>query len=60
MAGEGRLSPQLVDVHAHVLLAALTEVALLIAQADDVEHATARAEAVVAQLLDGLFGAAQR
>jgi AcrR family transcriptional regulator len=56
LASEGRLTRALVDVHAHVLLAALTEVALLIAQADDPEAATERGEAVVERLLSGLFG----
>jgi AcrR family transcriptional regulator len=55
LAAEGRLTRALVDVHAHVLLAVLTEVALLIAQADDPEAATERGEAVVERLLSGLF-----
>ena len=56
LASEGRLTRALVDVHAHVLLATLTEVALLIAQADDPEAARERGEAVVERLLSGLFG----
>ncbi len=56
LANEGRLPRALVDVHAHVLLAGLTEVALLIARADDPEVATERGEAVVASLLSGLAG----
>lgn len=60
LAGEGRLPAQLVDVHAHVVLAAMTELALLIAQSDDVERESARADAALSRLLEGLFGAAQR
>ncbi|HEY2702200.1 MAG TPA: helix-turn-helix domain-containing protein [Candidatus Dormibacteraeota bacterium] len=56
LANEGRLPRALVDVHAHVLLAGLTEVALLIARAEDPEVATERGEAVVARLLSGLVG----
>ena len=60
LVGEGRLPAQLVDVHAHVLLAAMTELALLIAQAKDVEQESGRADAAITGLLEGLFGAAQR
>lgn len=55
IASAGGLPAELVDVHAHVLLAALTEVALLIARADDAAAATAGAEETVSRLLDGLL-----
>ncbi len=55
IAGVSGLPSALVDIHAHVLLAALTEVALLIARADDAAEATAGAEETVTRLLDGLL-----
>ena len=54
LARQGRLPAALVDVEAHVLLAALTEVALLVAQAEEPAAVTEHAGAVVAQLLDRL------
>lgn len=55
LSRQGLLPAELVDVHAHVLLAALTEVALLIAQAAEPQAVTERAASVVAQLLDRLI-----
>jgi hypothetical protein len=60
LVAEGRLPVQLIDVHAHVLLAAMTELALLIAQADDPDAEARRADDALTRLLEGLFGAAQR
>lgn len=60
LASEGRLAPQLIDVHAHVLLAAMTELALLIAEAADADREAEHADAALNRLLEGLFGAAQR
>jgi hypothetical protein len=60
LVGEGRLPAQLLDVHAHVLLAAMTELALLIAQADEPDAEAKRADAALTQLLEGVFSAAQR
>jgi hypothetical protein len=55
IAGAGTAERGLAEVHAHVLLAALSEVALLIAEADDPDEATARAAQTVNRLLDGLL-----
>jgi len=60
LAGEGRLQAPLLDVHAHLLLAAMTELALLIAEADDPDAEARRADSVLSQLLEGLFSAGQR
>lgn len=57
LAGEGRMAVGMVDMQAHLLLAALTEVALLIAEAgEEVDAASARAEEAVGRLLAGLVG----
>jgi AcrR family transcriptional regulator len=51
----GRLPPQQVDVSAHILMAAINEVALMIARADDAAKASAEGERAVQHLLDGML-----
>src|SRR5262245_40031774 len=55
-AAAGRVRKELVDVLAHMLLAALAEVALVIARAKDSRAAVRAGEAAVDELLDGVFG----
>ncbi|GAB3965386.1 TetR/AcrR family transcriptional regulator [Actinoallomurus acanthiterrae] len=57
VAEVGRLPAEFVDPFAHMLLAALDEIALLIARAEDVEAATSTGVAAVEELLDRLVGA---
>jgi AcrR family transcriptional regulator len=52
LAEAGHVRPELVDVLAHMLLAALVEVALLIARADDPAAAKKAGEAAIEELLD--------
>jgi AcrR family transcriptional regulator len=54
-ADEGRLPPSQVDAFSHVLLAAVNELALLVALADDVPAAQASAETAVDELLRRLL-----
>jgi len=56
VAARGRVRKELVDVLAHMLLAALAEVALVIARAKDARAAVRTCQAAVDELLDGLFG----
>ncbi len=56
VAASGRVRKELVDVLAHMLLAALAEVALVIARAKDAKAAVRTGQAAVDELLDGLFG----
>jgi AcrR family transcriptional regulator len=56
VAARGRVRKELVDVLAHMLLAALAEVALVIARAKDAKGAVRVGQAAVDELLDGLFG----
>jgi AcrR family transcriptional regulator len=55
-ADEGRLRPELVDMFSHVLLAALAEIALVIARADDPESAVRSGETAVDELIERLLG----
>ena len=55
IATHGRLRPELVDTMAHVLLASVNEVALLVARAEDAEDAEA-AMAAGADAIDELLG----
>jgi AcrR family transcriptional regulator len=55
MAEGGRVRKDLVDVFAHVLLAALIEVALMIARADDPANALRSGRMALRQLTDKLF-----
>ena len=56
LAAEGRIAESEVDTFAHMLLAAVTEAALLIAQADDPEAALASGQAAVDTLLTRVLG----
>jgi AcrR family transcriptional regulator len=52
----GRLDPELVDLFAHMMLAALNEVALLIARTEDPAEAQRMGETAVDELLGRLLG----
>lgn len=56
VAEEGPMQPGLVDSFAHVLLASLNEVALLVAQSEDPEAAMRSGAQVIDQLLDTVLG----
>jgi len=55
IAAGGRVKPELIDVMAHMVLAALLEVALLVARADEGRLAIRRGQAAVDELLTALF-----
>jgi AcrR family transcriptional regulator len=55
-AAEGRLEPGLVDMFAHVLMAALSEIALVVARSDDPDGAVRSGEAAVDELIQRLLG----
>ena len=55
-AEAGRIETRLVDPFAHIVLAALNELALMIARADNRAEALATGESAVEELLDGLLG----
>lgn len=55
IAADGRVKPELVDVMAHMVLAALLEVALLVARADEGRLAIRRGQEAVDELLTALF-----
>jgi AcrR family transcriptional regulator len=57
VAAEGRLDTALVDTFAHVLLAAVNEIALLVARSPDDADAQRSAEAAVDELLSRLLRA---
>lgn len=57
IAETGRVRAELVDVLAQMLLAALIEVAMVIARADDQSAATRNGETAVDELLTGLLAA---
>jgi hypothetical protein len=52
---DGRIPATRVDLFAHVLLAGMNEIALLVARADDHASAAAEAEAAAGDLLDRLL-----
>jgi AcrR family transcriptional regulator len=56
IAADGRVKPELVDVMAHMVLAALLEVALLVARADEGRIAIRRGQEAIDELLSALFG----
>ncbi|WP_141578877.1 TetR/AcrR family transcriptional regulator [Actinomadura sp. WMMA1423] len=56
-AGQGRIPAELVDTTAHVLLAAVNEIALMISRAEDPEAALTTGEATVTRLVTGMVGA---
>ena len=55
IAEQGRLRPELVDALAHVLLASVNEVALLVARSDDMETAMESGADAIDELLQRLF-----
>ena len=55
LAEGGRLTPDLVEVFAHVLLASMNEIALLIARADEPDAAMGRGAAAVDEVLSRLL-----
>jgi AcrR family transcriptional regulator len=55
-AREGRLRPDLVDVFAHMVLATMNELALVIVQSNDPAEAQRHAEVAVDEFLGRLFG----
>ena len=55
LADQGRMRSELVDVFAHVFLAALNEIALLVAKADDKEEALRTGRAAVDELVARLI-----
>lgn len=55
VAAEGRLAPGLVNAFAHILMASLDEIALMIAQADDKAAAMAEGRTAVEELLRRLI-----
>jgi AcrR family transcriptional regulator len=55
VADAGRLRPDLVDLFAHMTLAAVNEIALLVARADDADAAIREGEAAVDELLKRLL-----
>jgi len=55
-AAGGRLQPELVDIYAHILLAAMLEVALIIARADNPSEAARHGRAALNGLIDKLLG----
>jgi len=56
VADAGRLDPTLVDVFAHVVLAAMNELALLVARGTDPEAAQRSGTVAVDEVLDRLLG----
>jgi AcrR family transcriptional regulator len=56
-AEAGRIEPRHVDAFAHIVLATINEVALMIARADDPAAALTAGESAVAEFLDRLLGA---
>ena len=56
IAEEGKLRPDLVGTLAHVLLASVNEVALLVARSDDKEAAMKAGSDAIDELLERLFG----
>lgn len=57
-ADGGRLQPELVDIYAHILLAAMLEVALIIARANNPTEAAQRGRTALNSLIDKLLGPA--
>jgi AcrR family transcriptional regulator len=56
VSAEGALPAEMVDIFAHMLLASLNEVALVLARADDRPAASVEAKAAIATLLTRLLG----
>jgi AcrR family transcriptional regulator len=55
IAADGRLKPELVDVVAHMVLASLVEVALLVARADENRLSIRRGQEAIDELLTALL-----
>jgi AcrR family transcriptional regulator len=55
-AVRGQMPRDLIEVHAHMLLAALIEVALMVARAEDPKAAASSGRAALGQLIDRLLG----
>jgi AcrR family transcriptional regulator len=55
-AQAGRLPPELADAFAHALLAAVNELALMIARSDDQKAAQRTAQLAIDEMFDRLFG----
>jgi AcrR family transcriptional regulator len=55
-ADAGRIPARHVDAFAHIVLAALNEISLVVARADDQAEALATAESAIAEFLDRLLG----
>ena len=55
-AADGRLRPELADAYAHMLLATVNELAMVIARADDQAAAQRTAEAAIDELFSRLLG----
>jgi AcrR family transcriptional regulator len=55
-AADGRLRPELADAYAHMLLATVNELAMVIARADDQAAAQRTAEAAIDELFTRLLG----
>ena len=55
IAADGRLKPELVDVVAHIVLASLVEVALLVARADESRLPIRRGQEAIDELLTALL-----
>jgi hypothetical protein len=58
ISDEGQLAPRFVNSFAHILLASLDEIALMIAQAEDPVAAMAEGRTAVAELLRRLIAPA--
>jgi AcrR family transcriptional regulator len=56
VAAEGRIPVARVDFYAHVLLAGMNEIAMLVARAEDPVTAAVEAEGATGELLDRLLG----
>lgn len=56
VAQEGRIDAAMVDMYAHLMLAMLTEVAMLIARAADAEAETIAGQQAVLRFLEGVLG----
>ena len=55
-AAHGQMPRDLTDVHAHMLLAALIEVALMVARAEDPKAAASGGRAALGRLIDRMLG----
>jgi AcrR family transcriptional regulator len=56
VAAEGRVDGAMVDVYAHVIMASMNELALMVARAPDTDAAVRESEGAVTEVLDRLLG----